>query len=180
MLYSFDECIVKYGNQYQLNKTVTSGELYKIESGIYSDKENVSELELISYKYPHAVFTLDSAFYYHSLTDVIPTKFCLATKKNARLIKDTRVKQFFHRSELFDIGVSNLKQGNTQIRIYDRERMLIELIRNKNTLPFDYYKEIIESYRKQITSLDIEKLQEYISMFPKQNHIFQSIQLEVF
>lgn len=180
MFFSFNECLDKYGNQYQISKAIETGQLFKIESGIYSDKANVPELELVSYKYSNAVFTMDSAFYYHSLTDVIPSQFCLATKKNARLITDKHIKQFFHRSDVFDIGISLLDYGNTQIRIYNQERMLIELIRNKNTLPFDYYKEIIDSYRKRIDSLDIEKLQDYISVFPKQNHIFDTIQLEVF
>lgn len=180
MLLSFNECLDRYGNQYQINKAIASGQLYKIESGIYSDKEKVSELELVSYKYSQAVFTMDSAFYYHSLTDVIPSQFCLATKKNARLITDKRVKQLFHRTDVFDIGISLLEHGNTRIRVYDQERMLIELIRNKNSMPFDYYKEIIENYRKRTHSLDIEKLQEYIALFPKQNHIFDTIQLEVF
>lgn len=180
MLMSFNECQEKYGNQYQINKMLTSGQLYKVEPGIYSDKERVSELEIISYKYCHAVFTMDSAFYYHNLSDVIPSQFCLATKKNARLIADKRVKQFFHRNEIFSVGITTAQQGNTEIRIYDMERMLIELIRNKRNLPFDYYKEIIESYRKRTDILDIEKLQEYISAFPKQNYIFETIQLEVF
>ncbi len=36
------------------------------------------------------------------------------------------------------------------INIYDKERMLIELIRNKNQMAFDYYKEIISNYRKKL------------------------------
>lgn len=39
--------------------------------------------------------------------------------------------------------------------------MLIELIRNKNNLPFDYYKEILLNYRKIISELDIQTIQEY-------------------
>lgn len=73
-----------------------------------------------------------------------------------------------------------MKQGNAEKRIYDQERMLIELIRNRKNLPFDYYKEIIINYRHRTDSLDIEKLQEYISMFPWQNHIFETVQLEGF
>ena len=73
-----------------------------------------------------------------------------------------------------------MQQQGVTINIFDPERMLIELIRNKTSLPFDYYKEIIENYRRRTDSLDIEKLQDYITMFPKQNHIFDSIQLEVF
>ena len=180
MIYNYKEIKEKYKNNYKIEKAIKKGEIYKIEKNVYSDTKNVNYLELISKKYPNAIFTMDSAFYYHSLTDVIPSQFCLATKKNARLITDKHIKQFFHRSDVFDIGISLLDYGNTQIRIYNQERMLIELIRNKNTLPFDYYKEIIDSYRKRIDSLDIEKLQDYISVFPKQNHIFDTIQLEVF
>lgn len=179
MIYSYDECIRKYGNHYQLTKKLHNEELYKIESGIYSDKARVRELEVISYKYPSAIFTMNSAFYYHSLTDVIPDKYYLATSKDASKISDKRVKQLFHRDDKLEIGVSVKNHQNIDLKIYDEERMLIELIRNKNALPFDYYKEIIESYRKRISSLDIEKLQDYISMFPKQNHIFEAIQLEV-
>ena len=71
MIYSYDECLKKYGNHYQLTKKLQNEELYKIESGIYSDNARVSELEVISYKYPYAIFTMNSAYYYHSLTDVI-------------------------------------------------------------------------------------------------------------
>ena len=180
MIYSYDDCLKKYGNHYQLTKKLQNEELYKIESGIYSDKARVSELEVISDKYPYAIFTMNSAYYYHSLTDVIPNKYYLATSKDAYKISDKRVKQIFHRDDKLEIGQSVIERQNVALRIYDQERMLIELIRNKNTLPFDYYKEIIENYRKRINSLDIEKLQDYISMFPNQNRIFEAIQLEVF
>lgn len=158
---------------------IALGKLFKLAAGVYSDKQ-VSELAVISHKYPQAIFTMNSAFYYHSLTDVIPDKYYLATSKDATKIANKKVKQIFHRDDKLNIGVTTLKYQNTDIRIYNRERMLIELIRNKNSLPFDYYKEIIESYRRIIQSLDIEELQEYIIQFPKQNHIMEAIQLEVF
>lgn len=179
MLMSYNECLEKFGNQYQINKMIACGKLFKLATGVYSDK-HVSELAVIAYKYPQAVFTMNSAFYYYSLTDVIPDKYYLATSKDASKIANKKVKQFFHRDDKFNIGVTTLNYQNCDIRIYDKERMLIELIRNKNTLPFDYYKEIIDSYRKIIQELDIEKLQEYIAQFPKQNHIIKTIQLEVF
>lgn len=170
----------KYGNHYQIMKRIENKELYKIESGIYSDKSRVSEVEVISYKYPHAIFTMNSAFYFHSLTDVVPDKYYLVTSKDAYKIPDKRIKQIFHREERIDIGKSVIEYQNTMLQIYDQERMLIELIRNRRSLSFDYYKEIIENFRKRIRYLDIEKLQYYISMFPNQNRIFEAIQLEVF
>ena len=179
VLLSFQDCVERFGNHYQIKKAIAAGVLYKIEPGVYSDLPNVSELDLVAFRYPHTVFTMNSAFYYHGLTDVIPEKYYLATAKDARVIRDDRVKQSFHRKDIFPVGMVTILYRNTTIRIYDKERLLIELIRNKKTLPFDYYKEIIESYRRTIRTLDLEKLQTYIPAFPKQNHIWETIELEV-
>lgn len=180
MIFSYNDCLKQYGNNYQIEKAAESKKLYKIAPGIYSDKERVSELELITFKYPTAIFTLNSAFYYHGLTDVIPEKYYLATSKDSYKIANPNIKQVFHRDDKFKIGATTMNYQNSNINIYDRERMLIELVRNKTKLPFDYYKEVIENYRNRTDILDVEKLQDYISQFPKQNHIFNTIQLEVF
>lgn len=60
MLYSFNKCLEKYGNLHQINKMVEPKQLYKFEPSIYTDKERVSELEVVSFKYSHAIFTMDS------------------------------------------------------------------------------------------------------------------------
>lgn len=44
-----------------------------------------------------------------------------------------------------------------EVKIYDRERMLIELIRNRNSIGFDYYKEIIQNYREIKDTLSTKK-----------------------
>ena len=180
MLYSYEDCKLKFGNDYQIQKVIEKGDIYKISPGIYSDKPNPSEIEIVSFKYPKAVFTSNSAFYYHSLTDTIPEQHYLGTPKDSAKITDINIKQVFYRDNVFGVGVTEMEYQNTTIKVYDLERMLIELIRNKKKMPFDLYKEIIENYRKRIDSLDIEKLQDYIAFFPKQNHIFETIQLEVF
>ena len=45
--------------------------------------------------------------------------------------------------------------GTLRISMYTKERMLVELLRKKNKLPFDYYKEILGNYRKIIYELDV-------------------------
>lgn len=179
MLFNYGECEAKFGSHYKINKAIQDGLLYKIANGVYSDTKQVSELEVISFKYPRAVFTLNSAFYYYSLTDVIPHKYHLATSKDAHKISDPRVKQVFCRNEKFPVGIATMDYQGVDIRIYDRERMLIELIRYAKRLPFDYYKEIIESYRRTVYTLDIQRLQEHISAFPKGDSIMEAIELEV-
>ena len=179
MLYSYSECEVKYGSHYKIGKAIDAGDLYKVEAGVYSDTPYVPEIEIIAFKYPCGVLTLNSAFYYHGLSDVVPNKYYLATSKDAYKIRDPRVKQVFCRNEKFAIGISRMDHQGTNIQIYDRERMLIELITNASKMPFDYYKEIIESYRRAMYNLDIQKLQEYIAAFSKGTTIMKAIELEV-
>lgn len=58
--------------------------------------------------------------------------------------------------------------------------MLVELLRYKNKLPFDYYKEILGNYRNLIYELDIERIQEYVTTFPKAKMISEALDKEVF
>ncbi len=180
MIYNHKEIKEKYKSDYQINKAIENKEIYKIEKNIYSDTKNINYLEMLSKKYTNAIFTMDSAFYFHNLTDVIPNKINLATKRNALRIKDDKIIQIFISEKLFEIGKTQMIVEGATINVYDQERMLIELIRNKNQIAFDYYKEIISNYRKRINDLDVSKIEEYIEVFPHEEHIYDILQREVF
>ena len=79
MLLNYKECMEKYGSQYQLDKALREKKVFQLEKGVYSDKESECELAVLKFKYPNAVITMDSAFYYHDLTDMIPEKTIMAT-----------------------------------------------------------------------------------------------------
>ena len=180
MLYFHKELIKKLKSDYQIKKAVSNKKYYKIEKGLYSDKEFVNPLEIILKKYPTAIFTSDSAYYYYDLTDVIPDYFYLATKRTDSRINDKNVKQIFIPNELFDFGKTQIEIENIIINIYNEERMLVELIRKKNILPFDYYKELITNYRKKSDKLDIYKIQEYISYYKNESTLIDTLMREVF
>ena len=179
MLYSYSRCIEMFGTDRKIKQAIDNGQIFKIEKGIYSDTKYVSELAIISMKYPNAIFTLNSAFYYHGLTDVIPDLYFLATSKEITKIRDKRVKQKFENSKALNLGAIKMSYNNVEIKIYNKERMLVELIRNKNNLPFDYYKEILLNYRKIINQLDIQAIQEYAYVLPKRNMVLEALQLEI-
>ena len=108
MLYSYKECIEKWHSDYQVKKQLAGMNLYRIESGLYSDTKEVSTLAILVKKYPDAVVTMDSAFYYHGLTDVIPDQYCFATAKHAAEIQDSRIHQFYIKTEIFMEGVTSM------------------------------------------------------------------------
>ena len=180
MLLTYHNCKEKYGSQYGITKAIKAAEIFKLEKGIYSTQPHESEIAIIAVKYPDAIFTLNSAFYYHNLTDTIPDYYYLATEKNAYQITDKRVIQKYENSNALSLGVITMEQDGAQIKIYNKERMLLELIRNKNNFSFDYYKEILNNYRKIIHELNIQDIQDYADELPKNKMIMETLRLEVF
>lgn len=179
MLYTYDQSLNKYGSKYYLKKALNTGSLYQLDKGIYSDEKYVSEEAVLAVKYPKAIYTLNSAFYYFGLTDVIPEKHYLATDRNAAKITDKRVVQIFEQSQLLTLGaITEIKNGYT-INIYSKERLLVELLRHKGKLPFDYYKEVLLSFRDIVYDLDIRAIQDYAYELPKSSKIMETLQLEV-
>lgn len=180
MVILYRQCLEKYGSDYQIRQEILAGRLFKLEKGVYSEKKYESDIVIVSAKYPKAVFTMDSAFYHYNLTDTIPEKYHLATAKNTRQIRDSRVVQKFENSDTLYLGAESVEFDGETIVMYNRERMLLELLRNKNVLPFDYYKEILGNYRRILYELDTQLIQDYLQQFPKSNMISRALQLEAF
>ena len=180
MLYSYSECKEKFSTDYRIRKELESGRLKRIRRGVYSDVSFESDLAVVGKTYPYAVFTMNSAFYYHGLTDTIPRAYYLITDKNATKINDSSVKQFFDNNNSLELGLEIKDYNGASIRIFNRERMLVELIRNKKLLSFDYYKELIANYRNLVYELDIQAVQEYAERLPKTRLVMNTLQLEVF
>ena len=180
MILTYKECIEKFGNDYQLTRAVAEEGIYRVESGLYSTERYSAELEIIVKKYPNAILTGEYAFYCHDLTEVIPEKYHIATKAKAAKLLDSRIEQIYIRDDLLSLGVMEKEINGITAKIYDRERMLIELLRNKNSMPYDLYKEIISNYRKIIEYLQIWRIQEYAAIFPKSKMIKKALEEEVF
>lgn len=174
------EALKEYGSDYYIQQKISAGQLFKVDKGIYSEKEFEPELALICFKYPKAVVTMNTAYYLYGLTDEIPDEYYLATKREAAPIADSRVKQVFIPQKLLDVGRTKLDYKGYDIPIFDKERMLIELIRYKSKLTFNYYKEILGNYRRTLPQLDPEKIRDYAEVMPKSEMIVRALRLEVF
>jgi hypothetical protein len=77
------------------------------------------------------------------------------------------------------MGKTTIEYDGVDITIYNEERLLIELIRNKRKFSFDLYKEIISNYRKLIHKMDMTQIMEYAYELPKTNMVMETIRLEI-
>ena len=178
MLYYYSELLKSGLKRYEIEKKVKLKELYKITNGIYSNEERPHELEIIFKKIPNAVLTLNSAFFYYDLTDKIPEFYYVATRRDENKIDFREVKQVFMKKEYLNTGITSTIVDNINVPIYDKERMLIELIRYKTKLSYELYKEVVNNYRKIKNELDFIKVQRYLKIFDKP-FILQAIEKEI-
>lgn len=178
-MFSRKEALKKYGSDYKVKKEVENGKLFLLEKGVFSLDKDVPPMAVYTFRYPGAIVTMESAFYFYGLTDVIPDECSLATKHNAPPIKDKKVKQYYVDPAFFPMGMVEENYHGYPIRIYSLERMLIELVRYKTKLPLSYYKEIILNFREIIGTLDMQEVQDLAMAAPKCEKIMDIIQMEV-
>lgn len=179
MLMTTSECIAKYGSFYRIEKAIRSGELRKVAHGVYSDGKRYRDVEMLQKIYPASVVTMLSAYFYYGLTDNVPDKIHLATERDGTKIKDPSVIQYFVPKGTGMIGVIDTVLHGINLRVFDKERLLIETIRMRTKIPLDLYREVIGSYRKISDALYPAKMEDYLESFPKKNVIFETVKREV-
>ncbi len=180
MIYTYNELKEKGYYAYNIKKMVNEEKLFKIEKGLYSDTKNYDQMEYITKKYPKTILTDHSAFYLWDLTDEIPDAFDFACGHNVLKIKEKNINQKFMSNTFLLVGKSQLKHNNVLVNIYDKERMLIELVRNRKKYSYSMYKEIINNYRDIKNEIDISKVYEYSKSFKNKDKIMDTILKEVF
>lgn len=179
MIYTWDEIVKIEGNRFLAESNITKGKYKKVSHGIYTDSGvHISELEQLFVQYPRATLTLQSAFEYYSLSDYIPDKYYIVTPYNAHRITNSKVVQSYMNEEVMKIGREKIQTEHGYIYIFDKERMLIELVRLSHRLPYDYYHEVIASYRilKSMNVISMYKISEYCKHIPYGMRVLKTIQ----
>jgi hypothetical protein len=180
MIYTLQKAMETFGSRYQIRKALAEKRLFVMRRGFYSDETPLRDEAALSLFYPGVIFTLNSAFFLYDLTDALPDFFYVSSQRNSLRITDPDIKQSFQDKAIFSLGDSSLATPTGVVRIYDKERLLIELIRFQSRFPYDYYKEIIRNYRDTSSSLDPNKIARYTSHFKNGEKILRRILKEVF
>lgn len=180
MLLTYEDALAQFGSRHYIRKAVKSGELSHVTRGIYSTEKNHDSFAVTLKKYPLAIITGQTAYYILGFSDVIPDKIDLAIKRGGTIINNTQVNQHFIPKEWLNVGKSTVTYNGSTVCVYDQERMLIELIRNRNKMPYDVYKSVIEAYRKRSGMIDIYKLQDYAELISRGRAYLNTIMKEVF
>lgn len=176
---TYEDALRLTGSKFLLSKAVKDGDLHKLGRGLYSTTEHPDPLVVAHVLYPEGVITMDSALYEHGLTDVVPADVHIATARDATRIKRPGYRQHFAEGGLLDRGATKIEKPDGIVRIYDKERLLVEVMRRQASMPLDYYKEVIGSYRRIAESLDLRLVEDYMALFKRNEFMFDILQREV-
>lgn len=178
MVISYKELNGKGYSDYKIKKLQQEKKIFFIKKGMYSTDNNYNYLEYICKKHPNAIITLESACYCYGLLKEEKNFYTIATKQKDRKIKDDKIKQTFMTDSLYKLGINTITYKSFKIKIYDLERLLIEVARNKIYINYDDYREIMESYKKLYRLINKEKLITYLKNF-KDERIESRIKREI-
>lgn len=173
MIYLYRELEKKGYSDYNIKKLLDEKKLYYISKGVYSTSEEYNYLEYLSKKHPNIIFTLETACFCYGLIKKIGKNYKVVTKQKDRKILDEDVKQIYMSDNLYPIGMKNVKYLGFNIKIYDLERLIIEVVRNKTNLDYDVYKQIMSGYKKIIKLINKTKIDEYAKFFSDEKIMYR-------
>ena len=139
------------------------GLIEKVASGIYIDTNKIEDnYYVFSLSMPNTIYSHMTALYFHGLSIKAPNdKYDITVKKtyNSKHLKNHEV--FYVSDDIYELGLTEVKTpiGNN-VRVYDIERCICDIIRSKNRMDSEHVKYSIRAYLKR-KDKDLVKLSNY-------------------
>ncbi|MDF2908215.1 MAG: hypothetical protein K0R34_3536, partial [Herbinix sp.] len=121
-----------------LKRLMDEGYVEKIKYGYYQwqDERAFSEATIIARLFPDAILCLESALQYYGYTDRTPATWCLAVDKHSTKsrfnIDYPMVKPHYIPKEQMTLGVEVVSIEDTELKIFNRERVICDCLRQEN------------------------------------------------
>ncbi len=151
-----------------IKKLVESSVIEKVARGIYIGVEYfVDNLFVTQLKCTKGIYSLETALYYHNLIERVPFKcdITIPSNYNTRLLKNTKYKFHYLKQDLYEVGITELKtEFGNNIRVYDLERTICDIIREKDSIERNLFVEALKNYAKS-NKKNPKKLYEYAKKF---------------
>lgn len=149
-----------------LTRMVSNNLLTRLQRGIYVDQSgDYDDYYFFQIRFNKCVFSYQSALFFHGLTDRIPFKKEVTLYKgyNPHTIPSDVITHFVSK-DIYEVGIIEMKTqfGNT-IKVYDKERSICDLIKNRKNTDVEIFKKAIKGYI-DLKNKDVNKLYRYANV----------------
>ena len=138
--------------------------LRKVAYGLYIDNNLIEdEFYILQKRFSNIIFSYNTACYLLNLSDRAPYKIDVTTINHNNISENLEI--HYVSKDKFNIGITEIKSpyGNP-IKVYNAERCICDLLKNKNEVDIELYNKIIKNYFKQ-SKKDLMTLEEYAKIF---------------
>lgn len=137
-----------------LRKYTDAGKLEQVRKGLYVLSDDIAdEYALLQARSKVAVFSYGTALFLWGLSDRTPHVYDITMPRGANisLLKrdNSNLRCHYVQQEIYELGISETTspQGAT-VRLYDKERCICDLIRDKEQMDMQLYSQAIKDYFK--------------------------------
>ena len=157
-----------------IQQLLNDGFIEKIKRGYYHWLEACGEREIkiINRLFPDAVLCMDTALFYYQYSDRNPAEWNITIDKNASRSRTNIdypfVKAYRVEPSLVSLGETKGSIDFVDVRIYDRDRTICDVLRNMNKMDKEIFNKAIQSYVKD-TKKNIPNLMQYAKELRNRN-----------
>lgn len=137
-----------------IQRLMEEGLIEKVKRGYYHwiDEFNGSEVVIINRLFSDAVLCMETALFYYRYSDRNPAEWNLAIDKNVSRqrtkIDYPFIKAYRIEPSLLPIGELKGEIDYIEVRIYDRDRTICDVLRNMNKMDKEIFNKAIQNYVK--------------------------------
>lgn len=149
----------------------------KLEKGVYAKTgKSVNDFFLLQQRYKTGIFSHNTALYFYHLTDRTPLKVDLTFPSNIR-VNDELISAHYIKQTNFEVGQTDLNlPDGTNVKVYDLERTIIDIIRDRNKIDLQIFNTAMKEYAKR-KDKDLIKLSKYAKIFRLENILKQYMEV---
>ena len=159
---------------------VRSRDLDRVAHGIYLSKDFwVDAMYLLHLRFEQAVFSHETALFFHDLTDREPIEYTVTVKTgcNPSKMKAEGIQVFTIKAGLHDVGLTTAKTpfGHT-VPVYDMERTICDLLRSRSRIEIQTFQGALKSYARR-KDKNLRALMQYARMFKVEKILRQYLEV---
>lgn len=142
--------------------------LEQVAQGIYVSPDTWTDaMYLLHLRCGQAVFSHETALFFHDLTDREPVKYSITVKTgyNPSRLREDGVQAYTVKKELHETGVTTAKTpfGHT-VLVYDMERTICDLLRSRSRIEIQIFQDALKQYARR-KDKNLRTLMQYAAMF---------------
>lgn len=159
----------------QISRMIDDGVISRIKYGFYESTDYPPKEEVIITRlFPNAVIFLESAAIYYGYTDRVPSAWQIAVDKDSNkaqyYIEYPSIEPYYLEAKFIDIGLDVIKVDGVDVKIYDRDRTICDILRYEKKLEDEVFMNVVKRYVED-SKKNVRRLFEYADVFNITNKV---------